>query len=187
MWFSWRKNHCTSSEYCAHAERCALYQLGKSFKLKLIQNSNWIFFSQENEMSATKAAAQSGQFLYGVPIGITQLKKSEMADAIRQNMIIIREMVHFLFIWKFFNKMEFLVSSDCGGPWFPIDGSTKWSAFHFWAVQRKPGWSWEMCSQGYGYTFHFFAHFSNYTGFFFAKISKRNSLIFAFYFLTGLS
>jgi hypothetical protein len=44
-------------------------------------------------MLAAKAASRNGQYLNGCHIVITQLKKSEMADAIRQNMIIIREMV----------------------------------------------------------------------------------------------
>jgi hypothetical protein len=48
---------------------------------------------QESEVLAARAASRNGQFLDGHQIGITQLRKSEMADAIRQNMIIIREMV----------------------------------------------------------------------------------------------
>lgn len=46
-----------------------------------------------NDALALKATQKNAQFLNGSQIAITQLKMAEMAEAIRQNMIIIREMV----------------------------------------------------------------------------------------------
>lgn len=51
-----------------------------------------LYINLENELFASKAASKNCLFLYGNQIGITQLRKAEMADAIRQNMIIIREL-----------------------------------------------------------------------------------------------
>uniref|UniRef100_A0A183C9H5 RRM domain-containing protein n=1 Tax=Globodera pallida TaxID=36090 RepID=A0A183C9H5_GLOPA len=51
-----------------------------------------LYINLPNEAMATKAASQNMNILNGHQIIITQLKKTEMADSIRQNMIIIREM-----------------------------------------------------------------------------------------------
>ncbi|KAL3120646.1 hypothetical protein niasHT_007938 [Heterodera trifolii] len=51
-----------------------------------------LYIHLPNEAMATKAAIRNMNILNGHQIAITQLKRAEMADAIRQNMIIIREM-----------------------------------------------------------------------------------------------
>ncbi|KAL3120675.1 hypothetical protein niasHT_007967 [Heterodera trifolii] len=51
-----------------------------------------LYINLPNEAMATKAAIRNMNILNGHQIAITQLKRAEMADAIRQNMIIIREM-----------------------------------------------------------------------------------------------